>query len=80
MTETGKQEAGHTDRATTVPRCIGCCSDEWISHASRVLLPTDTTAALQLPLSYICFTHCVFTVRFLSGILEGILLLLILSL
>jgi len=28
---------------------------------------TDTTGeALQLPLSHTCFTHCVFTIRFLS--------------
>ena len=33
---------------------------------SRVLLMTDTTGALQLQLSHICFTHCVFTVRFVS--------------
>jgi len=44
-----------------------CCSDEWNSCASYVLLLTDTTAeALQLPLSHICFAHCVFTIRLLS--------------
>jgi hypothetical protein len=31
----------------------------WISHASCVLLLTSTTRkTLQLPLSHICFTHC----------------------
>ena len=34
---------------------------------SHVLLLTDTTAeARELPLSHICLTHCVFTIRFLS--------------
>ena len=57
----------YRNTATTVLCCRGCCSDDWISHTSRVLLLTDTTGeALQLPLSHICFTHCVFTVRFLS--------------
>ena len=75
---TGIQEAGHT--ATTVLCSRGCCSDDCISCASHVWLLTDTTGeALQLPLSHICFTHCVFTIRFLS-ILEGILLLLTLAL
>jgi len=46
---------------------------------SHILLLTDTTReALQLPLRHTCFTHSVFTLRFLS--LEGILLLLPLSL
>jgi len=44
-----------------------CCSDEWISSASHILLLTETTGeALKLPLSHICFTHCVFTIRLLS--------------
>ena len=53
--------------ATTVPCYRGCCIDERISRASCVLLVKDTTGeTLQLPLSHICFTHCVFTSRFLS--------------
>ena len=54
---TGIQEAGHT--ATTVLCSRGYCSDECISCASHVWLLTDTTGeTLQLPLSHICFTHC----------------------
>jgi len=65
MTVAGLKEAGHT--ATTVLCCRDCYSGDWISHVSHVLLLTDTTReALQLPLSHICFTHCVFTIRFLS--------------
>jgi len=61
VTVTGIKEAGHT--ATSVP----CCSDDRISRVSCVLLLTDTTGeALHLPLSHICFTHCVFTIRLLS--------------
>jgi len=34
---------------------------------SRVLLLTNAPGeALQLPLSHICFTHCLFTIRFMS--------------
>jgi len=63
MTVASIKEAGHRNKASTVP----CCSDDWISCASCVLLMTDTTGeALQLPLSHICFTNCVFTIRFLS--------------
>ena len=70
MTVTGIKEAGHT--ATTVPCCRGCCSDDWISRVSRVLLLTDTTGeALQLPLSHICFTHCFFIIRLLSEFSGG---------
>ena len=57
---TGIKETGHTVTS------VLCCSDDWISCVSHVLLLTDTTgAALQLPLSHICFTHCVFTIRLL---------------
>jgi len=63
MTDRYKKSRTYRNTATTVP----CCSDDWISCVSRVLLMTDTTGeALQLPLSHICFTHCVFTVRFLT--------------
>ena len=57
-----KRSRTYRNAATTLP----CCSDEWISRVSRVLLMTDTTReALQLPLNHICFTHCVFNIRFL---------------
>ena len=58
-----KRNRTYRNTATTVQ----CCSDDWISCESRVLILTDTTGdAQQLPLSHIFFTHCVFTVRFLS--------------
>jgi len=62
----------YRNTATTVACCRDCCSDDWISHAIRVLLVTDmTTESLQLSLSHICITHCVFTVRFLSEYCGG---------
>jgi hypothetical protein len=62
-----KTSRKYSNTATTVLRFTGCCSDVWISCLSCVLLLTDTTGgALQLPLSHICFTHCYFTIRFLS--------------
>ena len=68
MTVTGIKEAGHTEiKVTTVLCCRGCCSDNWISRASCLLPLTDTTGeALQLPLSHICLTYFVSTIRFLS--------------
>ena len=57
----------YRNTAATVLCCRGCCSDDWISCVSCVLLLRDTTGeALQLQLSHICITHCVFTIRLLS--------------
>ena len=89
-TVTGIKEAGHTATTvlccsddwiscescvllqTTVLCCRGCYSDDWNSRVSHVLLLTDTTGeALQLPLSHICFTHCVFTIILLLEYFEG---------
>ena len=59
--DSGRHKRSRTNRntATTVPCCTGCCNDDWFSCASHILLLTDTTGeALQLPLSHICFTHC----------------------
>ena len=62
-----KRSSTYRNTTTTVPCCRGCCSGDWISHVSCVLLLTDTTVeALQLPLSHIFLTHCVFTIRPLS--------------
>jgi len=67
MTVKGIKEAGRIEIQPQLLCCRGCCSDDWISCVSHVLLLTDTTGdALQLPLSHVFFTHCVFTVRFLS--------------
>ena len=64
---TGIKQAGHTEIQPLLCCCKGCCSDDWISHANHVLLMTDTPGeALQLPLSHIGFTHCVFTIRLQS--------------
>ena len=58
------KEAGHTEIQPLL-----CCVAEAVAvmsglAVSRVLLLTDTTGqALQLPLSNIRFTHCVFTIR-----------------
>jgi len=62
-----KRSKTYSNTANTVTCCSGCSGDEWISCASLVLLLTETIReALQLPLSHICFTHCVFITRFLS--------------
>jgi len=64
---TGIKEAGHKEIQPLL-----CCVAEVVAvmtglAAQGVLLMTDTTReALQLPLSHICFTPCVFTIRFLS--------------
>ena len=64
---TGIKEAGHTEIQP-----ILCPAAEAVAVTTGlamhcVLLVTDTTGEiLQLPLSHICFTHCVFTTRFLS--------------
>jgi len=62
-----KRSRTYRHTATTVPCCRGCYSDDWSSRVSRVLLLTHTTGeAMQLPLSHICYTHCVFAIRLLS--------------
>jgi len=72
ISDSDKYKRTYRNTATTVLCCRGCCSDDWISHASRVLLLTDTGGeAQQLPLSHICITHCVFTIRFPSEYSEG---------
>ena len=69
MTVIGIKEAGHKDiqpllchvaEAVTVMTGVAI-------HVSRVWQLKETTGeAVQLPLSHICFTHCLFTIRLLS--------------
>jgi len=59
MTVTGIKAAGHTDIQPLL-----CCVA--VMTGLAVLLTDTTRGALQLPLSHICFTHCVFTIRLLS--------------
>jgi hypothetical protein len=67
-----KRSRRYRNTATTVLCCRECCSYDWISHVSHVLLLTDKTReALQLPLSHTCFTHCVFTIRLPSEYTGG---------
>jgi len=67
-----KRSRTYSNTATTVLCFRGCYSDDWIGCLSHVLIVTDTTGeALQLPLSHICFTHFVFTIRLLLEYSRG---------
>jgi len=63
MTEKGIKDAGHTEIQPLL-----CHVAETVAVMSVVSCYWhDTTReAITLPLSYFCFTHCVFTIRFLS--------------
>jgi len=54
MTVASIKEAGHRNKASTVP----CCSDDWISDRYN----RRSSAIATEPR----FTNCVFTIRFLS--------------
>ena len=65
---TGIREAGHTEIQPLL-----CCVAEAVSVLTGLAMQVvscyghDTTGeALQLQISHICFTHTVFTIRFLS--------------
>ena len=48
----------YRNTATIVLYSRHCCSDDCISHASRVLLLTYNRRSSQLPLIHICITLC----------------------